>query len=193
MRSQVLNLWSCPAGLRPTNASASNDNGETAVSAKTLQARWIQGNRPSRLAMPLRERTFGIAQGVCRAQVADHTKKCNQCLADMFGEGSFKMKAVIRDPLLSIRDADLICRYQAAQVRKDRPCRLEAEKTSGPARRGACQEDRLAAKRAFCRIMGIDSRKPRHPVHRILQVGGQVPVIFRRCNDKSISCFESGL
>src|ERR1039457_7261368 len=90
-----------------------------------------------------------IWQGVCRAQVADHTKKCNQYLADMFGERIFKMKAVIRDPLLSIRDADLICRYQAAQVRKDRPCRLEAEKTSGPARRGACQENRLAAKRAL--------------------------------------------
>src|SRR5665811_1401122 len=88
----------------------------------------------------------------------------------MLGEGFFKTEVVIHDPLLSIRNTNLICRYQAAQVRKDRSCRLKAEKTSGPARRGACQENRLAAKRTFRRISGLDSRKPRHPIQRVLPV-----------------------
>ena len=171
----------------------SNDDSAAAVSAKALQTRWIQRNRPSRLAVLSCERALGIAQGLCRAQVADHTKKRHQSLTDMLGEGIFKTKAVVHNPMLGVRDANLICRYQAAQVRKDRSCRLEAEKTSSPARRGACQENRLAAKRAFRRISGLDSRKPKHPIQRVLQVGGQVPVIFRRRNDKSIRCFESGL
>src|SRR5664279_4260858 len=118
------------------------------------------------------ERALGFAQGLCRAQVAHHTKKLYQRLTDMLGKGLLETEVVIHDPLLSIRNANLICRYQAAEVRKDRSCRLKAEKTSGPARRGACQENRLAAERAFRRILGLDSRKPGHPIQRVLQVRG---------------------
>ena len=60
------------------------------------------------------ERALGIAQDLCRAKVADHTKKRHQSLTDMLGEGLFKTEVVIHDPLLSIRNANLICRYQAA-------------------------------------------------------------------------------
>src|SRR5450631_1276298 len=114
--------WPDPGGF-----GAGHDLAAAATAAEAVHAGSIDRGQAALSCDASRDRMLLVMRDFRRVQVADQPQKRRQGLADMIGEGIFKAKAVIYHPSLGIRNTNLVWRHQAAQVRKDRPRRLQAE------------------------------------------------------------------